>query len=141
MISGRDELLGGIIRRLQRVEHRLEVIAAAEGGDGWQSLSYNSGWADYGAPYTGGEYRRVGDLVYVRGSVKRTSGSDNNIAVLPSDLWPVTRCCFVCSNPTPASFAAIRVDVLHSTGAINWLSAAGGAATWISLDGIVFSVS
>jgi hypothetical protein len=44
------------------------TIATESGG--WAALPLAAGWSNYGAPFAPAEYRKVGDIVYLRGLVK-----------------------------------------------------------------------
>lgn len=61
-------------------------------GMAWISLPLtNSGgttWANFGAPYQTAQYKRLGDIVWVRGLVTRTAGAGPTIAQLPALFRP-----------------------------------------------------
>lgn len=112
------------------------VAFFAEMGDGWKSLSYtNSGgttWTDYGGGWQVGQYKKVGDLVFVRGLGKRTAGSGATIATLPSGYRPASYSqLFV----TLTDGGVGRIDV----GTGGDMSLVAGTAGWVALN-LVFSV-
>lgn len=62
---------------------------------GWQSPSFASGWADYGGGFHTCQYRRINDMLYLKGLLKRTGanvGSLTTIYTLPSGSRPVGAC-------------------------------------------------
>lgn len=103
----------------------------------WTGLTYtNSGgttWTDYGGVYQPGQYRIVGDMVYLRGLCKRTAGAGTTIATLPAGYRPATYTQLV---STKASGGIARIDIATS-GTIIDADAVG--ATWITLN-LVFSI-
>lgn len=112
----------------------LVVVTQWGNGNGWQSLSFNTGWGDYGAPYQTGQYKRVGDFVFLRGLVKRSSGVATIIATLPSGYRPAA----FCHAATTSSNAFAEIDI-NSSGQIDL--AIGSATAWVSLNGIWFSTA
>ncbi len=57
----------------------------------WTGLSYGSGWDDYDAATfaQGGYYKDITGIVYLRGVVKRVSGTGTIIATLPAGFRPL----------------------------------------------------
>lgn len=103
-------------------------------GGAWTALSYNSGWTDLGGGYQAGKYKKVGDLVIVRGFVVRYSGSSDQIATLPigyrpsaPERWATT---------SVGAFAAIQIG---TDGAMTVIG--GTPSTNVTLSGIVFSTA
>lgn len=101
-------------------------------GGTWTALSYNSGWTDLGGSYQIGQYKKVGDLVFLRGVTTRTSGSSTQIATLPSGYRP----------------PAAQIFAVAASGAFGYVDIASGGSVvitsgnpWVSLDGIVFSTA
>lgn len=95
----------------------------------WNNLSYGSGWQDFNASsWQSGQYRKIGDLVYLRGLVARASGVGATIATLPAGHWP----------PAPilhavnATDAHGRIDI--ATNGV--MSLAAGTPTYVSLNDI-----
>jgi len=55
----------------------------------WVNVTYQNGWLDYTGGYSPVQYRKVGDIVYVRGVMKQ--GALNNVAfTLPVGFRPPT---------------------------------------------------
>lgn len=53
----------------------------------WTNVTFQNGWVNFGAPYQNVQYRKIGDIVYVRGMMK--SGTINQIAfTLPAGFRP-----------------------------------------------------
>lgn len=72
---------------------------------GWQTLTLNSGWSNpYGNDVA--KYRKIGNVVYLRGLINGTSAAGNVIATLPEGYRPNGRyqriiCCKDQSNTVP----------------------------------------
>ena len=94
------------------------------------SLTFNTGWGNFGGSTGSVQYRKVGDLVFLRGLAARTSGSATVIATLPVGYRPPATYYFgTTSNSGDASC------YINSSGQIVWVS---GGVTWFSLSGIFF---
>jgi len=105
-------------------------------GTSWAGLSFGTGWSNYGSGYQTCQYKKVGDLIFVRGLA--TSGANlwstyPTIGTLPAGYRPSGRLIFS-ADMTGAG----RIDVLTS-GLIIHVSGGGGSG-YISLNDIVFSV-
>jgi hypothetical protein len=100
-------------------------------GTGWSNLSFGSGWANYGSSYQNGEFKKVGDLVFLRGLIYRFTGSGTTIATLPSGCRPPATMLFGVHTNTGLG----RVDI-NNGGDIFVVS---GGTDWIQLNGLVFS--
>ena len=103
-------------------------------GGAWTALTLNSGgnWGNYGGSYHSAAYKKVGDLVFLRGLVVRSSGVDTLIATLPVGYRPAS---FILRS-TSGDDAFARIDV-ESDGEIRLQ--AGAATVYVSLDGVWFS--
>ena len=107
----------------------------------WTNLTFGTGWSNLGGTFDTCRFRKVGDLVMLRGTA--TSGSTNwsnanPIGTLPIGFRPPTNRTgnFVC-----AANGSIAKITVQPDGTIRWNSGGGSASFgWISLDGIVFSV-
>lgn len=104
-------------------------------GEAWIPLTYTNGggttWADFGGGTQAGQYKKFGDLVFLRGLCTRTAGAGTTIATLPSGYRPTsTHLIGVAAN---GAFGVIQID---SFGAIS----VPVGAPWISLDIPPFSV-
>ena len=101
-------------------------------GGAWTGLSFGSGWANYGGAYQTGQYKKVGDLVLLRGLVARTSGVGTTIATLPSGFRPAAQCLYIMNTDTGVGRLDIQTD--------GQIIAISGGTGWIQLDGLSFSV-
>lgn len=113
-------------------------LTVAGGFGAWTAVagSFNTGWGNFDATnYSDVAYRKVGDLVQLRGIAKRSSGTETTIYTLPSGYRPASgqRNVFIALS----NGAAARVDV-YSGGEV--VHVGGGDATqYVSLDGLQFS--
>lgn len=99
-------------------------------GGAWTGLSFDSGWGDYGGFQTG-QYKKVGDLVFLRGLVARSSGVGTTIATLPSGYRPLTSIRF--GIDTDTGHGAIEIA---SSGVITLQS---GGTVFVQFEGLIFS--
>lgn len=102
----------------------------------WTALTLNTAgnWANYGGGVVqDAEYKKVGDLVFLRGLVKRTSGSDTTIATLPSGYRPPR---FL--HIATASIGAYGQVNIDTDGSVFF--SVGTPTDWVSLNNICFSV-
>lgn len=100
------------------------VITGSTGA--WIALPLNTAgaWADFGSGQQAAEYKKVGDIVFVRGFVKRTSGGDATIATLPAGYRPLaTYNCIVAGDDAFAriGFATDGTIVLNEGTAVSYL--------------------
>lgn len=108
-----------------------------EGGNdtGWINLSLNSGWTmnDYTSEFP--QYRKIGNIVYLRGLLNATSAAGNIIATLPQGFRPAgyfNR--FVCSlNQSDNAIVQINAN-----GQINDHQKGAKSRMFLSLNGISF---
>lgn len=97
----------------------------------WTALSFSSGWANYDAGWIQCSYKKVGDLVFLRGLAKRTSGSGTVIGTLPSGYRPSNSHMITAWSDTGVA----RTDI-SAAGDITLIS---GGVGWVSLFSTVFS--
>jgi hypothetical protein len=138
-----DSADGDIVFRADNVAASTERMRIKNGGGiefatnlgtDWTALPYGAlGWDDHGGVYQGGQYKKVGDLVFLRGLVKRVSGGGSVIAVLPSGFRPAAQCLF--GVYTSNFGGGDRVDI-DTSGNITLVS---GGVAYVQLDGLVFS--
>lgn len=104
------------------------ILALNANFSAWTNLTLGTGWANFGAGYQGAQYRKIGDMVYLRGLVTRTSGVGTTITTLPSLHRPVANMLFdVQSND-----ALGRLDI--STVGVVTLTT--GSGVWVNLSDI-----
>lgn len=105
---------------------------------GWISLTLNEGWSmnDYTTEQP--MYRKVGNLVMLRGLVNATTAAGNLIATLPAGFRPATNSFsrFVCSL-NQSEQANIQVS---NTGVISDYTKGSQTRTFLCLNGISFFV-
>lgn len=81
--------------------------ATGESGTGWTAVTFQNSWANYGGAFQTAQYRRVGDIVELRGLV-RNGTAGTSIFTLPAGFRP----------PATQIFAAVHdVPVTWATGA------------------------
>lgn len=128
-----NRIIEGLLRKIDSLERRLGVLEAGEIGGAWIDLTYVTGWSDYSASFAGARYKRVGDIIYLDGLVKRASGTNQNIAQVP--FAPALKTILSTIN----NGAACRIDI-QTTGYIYW-SSGNNIATWTSLSGLFFPLN
>jgi hypothetical protein len=104
-------------------------------GDGWVNVSgiWGTGWGNFGSGYQGAQYKRVGDLIILRGMVARTSGVGTTILTMPSGYRPPDD---EIHSTTTASGAGTVTSAPNGV-----MTLATGSAIWVSLSGVVLSTS
>lgn len=127
------------------------------GGDGsymsvtpWMPLpTYGAQWSNYGGGWETGQYRKVGDIVELRGLVQRGSSAPSaTLCTLPVGFRPAGGQIFTCMGYALANNWGIRMDVL-ANGNVNLdiSNTYGGASlgtnalSYLDLSGIRFSVT
>ena len=100
----------------------------------WVAPALSGGWVDHLAGLAPTGFRRVGDVVEMRGAIK--SGALGDVFMLPPDFRPTAGGhLFV----VPAGTGMARV-LVNWTGAVSvQFYAAGGTNAIVSLDGVRFS--
>jgi len=132
LLYGGSQALGAV----SEVDLTADQIVITGNLGSWSSLPYTNGggttWTDFGSGWQVGQYKKMGDLVFVRGLCKRTAGSGATIATLPSGYRPASYSqLFV----TLTDGGVGRIDV----GTGGDISLVAGTAGWVSLN-LVFSV-
>ena len=114
-------------------------------GTGWKDLSayYASNWQDYGGVWAKPQFKKVGDIVFFRGMVRRiTSNSTANVAfaTLPSGYRPASNfdTLFDVRSLAAGTETNGRIDI-KSDGTMTPQFVVN-TNNWISLNGIFFSV-
>ena len=115
----------------------------------WTPFTFLNGWANLGNPWQGGGYRKIGDIVYLRGLVARGSALTANtplaIATLPAGYRPLGNHIFTasCAGVSGYGEAQVRLEVMLSgdVEVISGSPATQVAQTYTSLAGIQFSMS
>jgi hypothetical protein len=99
----------------------------------WNPVVYQNGWRDFGSGWQGASYRKIGDIVYLRG-LAAAGTAPGIIFTLPVGCRPVRPHLFACDM---ANSAHARVDVYDNGTVLHQMSANG----YVSLSNIIFSVS
>lgn len=104
----------------------------------WTPFVFESGWANLGAGFQPCQYRKIGDIVYVRGIAKATTLSgDWAFTTLPAGFRsPSTLIYNTFGNDAP-----LRVDVNTNGRIIPSTAAAGSSGTWYSYVNLNFVFS
>lgn len=97
---------------------------------GWLTPTMENGWVDYDSTWAPVRYRKIGNIVFLRGLIKNGTLAQN-MFVLPAGYRPLINLLFACESAD----VLCRMNV-NSTGAV--VNGAGGTTTWISLNNIVF---
>lgn len=97
----------------------------------WTPFAYAAGYSAYGGFEVPG-YRRIGDVVYLRGLVNAAAGLTGVMATLPAGFRPPTSTvltsCYSSQSPT-----VIRIDIL-TNGTIN--ISAPTAGNWYAMSAV-----
>lgn len=101
----------------------------------WAALPFSTGWQNYGAPFNSGGYRRLGDVVFLRGLITQVAGAGGTVARLPVGFRPVNQII----QSSLASTGQARYDI--QTDGFITTSTSIAAGNWICYDGIEFSVT
>jgi len=86
---------------------------AADGSAGWKAVTaFENSWTNFGGGWAPAAYRRVGDMVEVRGLITGgTVGSTANVFTLPTGYRPIKRFIFpIDTNPAVNGRLEVRPD-------------------------------
>lgn len=123
--------------RIGDISSRVRVL---EKPGPWLLPTFNGLWTNYASGFEGLSVRMLGDIVFVRGLVRRSSGSpaaNESVFTLPVGWRPPYSLVFMCNESVGWS----RFDVVPN-GNVNWvLGNAAGAAGYSSLSSIFFSIT
>lgn len=109
------------------------IILGSVGVTSWTQPTLLNSWVDFGGAYALAAYRKVGDVVELRGLIK--SGSTNAAAfTLPTGFRPPAELIYAVATSTGPANIAVQADgdVFIPTGV---------STTYVSLAGISFSVT
>jgi hypothetical protein len=105
----------------------------------WIAPTFQNSWRAFAAGWSTPGYRKIGDIVYLRGMV--TGGTSPSTAfTLPAGYIPPNNIVAVVlgDNPTTANG---RVDINAPSGNVVIQSGPSSSAGFVSLDGVQFSVT
>jgi Collagen triple helix repeat (20 copies). len=99
--------------------------------------AFGAGWSNVGGTWQTARYMKIGDFVYLQGTVQRTSGTNLTMFTLPSGYRPTDGNTHTpCAAATNMGGADMGVNI-NTTGAV--LTRASGSNTgYVSLAGIRF---
>lgn len=134
-------LRGGIATSLVHIGDTGAGVAIAGGGgyttfggrigSVWTGFSFGSGWTNYGG-FSLGSFKKVGDVVFLRGLVQRVSGVGTIISNLPAGFRPLATELF--DVITDAGQGRVDID---SSGNMTLIS---GGTAWVAFSGLNFSI-
>lgn len=151
--SAVDELAGtlsGMLRRLASLE-RSEGRAARV--TPWINLTFSTGWTNLAAGYQTCQYRKVGDLVTMRGlaMINTALGTPTaSVTTLPAGYRPTLNLATVASAGEPNMAARLDITSTGVVAAVYQMQAPGSGTqvafpltnnNWVSLNNVSFSVS
>lgn len=115
-------------------------------GGPWTTMSMSNNWVAYdsaGSGFAQPQYRRVGDVVYCRGSIKRSTGTpagNEVIFTFPAGFRPPEDLVFGVNEGGSVSTRS-RLD-MHAGGTLTWVTGtAANAAGHLPLDHLFWAVS
>lgn len=77
---------------------------------GWLNLALATGWSNTGGDWAALSYRKLGDIVYLRGQVGTTTGTtDRLIATLPASFRPSVKKQIAAISSTPAASQIVHI--------------------------------
>lgn len=79
--AANDELVAALELRDRSLEAHLEA-------PGWSAPTLLNSWVDFGGTEQVAQFRKVGDMVQIRGVIKSGTVGFSNAFVLPAGLWP-----------------------------------------------------
>jgi len=115
-------------------------------GTGWTDTGLSWGesgdWSDFGGSEQELQFKRVGDLVFLRGLVKTSATQSNptTIATLPAGYWPPASHRYAALLYDGGVVTAERVDIRTDGEVILRAAVTNSASNWVDLSGITFSV-
>jgi hypothetical protein len=115
--------IGSVITYLDE-GHGIPLVLGSSGTTAWTAPTLLNGWVNYGGEWATAAYRKVGDIVYIRGLVKDGS-VPADIFVLPTGYRPPAGVLFAVDTGTPG-----RLDV-HADGRV---AAQAGSAGYFALN-------
>jgi hypothetical protein len=101
----------------------------------WIPFSYSTGWSNYGPPFNPGQYRKIGDEVYLRGLLNQVPGAGGTVMQLPVGYRPAGQNIAAQLASTGMARYDIQTDGFFTT------SATISNGNWICMDNIHFSVT
>lgn len=104
---------------------------------GWITFPFALNYQGFGSGYQAPQYRKIGDLVYLRGTISRntaSAGPGSVAGTLPTGYRPLATALF----EQGGAGTRARVDV-ESDGEVKHIDITLTVGGFLSFDGIVFS--
>jgi hypothetical protein len=122
------------------VSSALTDIVTQVNPSAWTALPYGANWTDLGAGYQVGQYRKIGDIVYLRGSVMQSATASLVIATFPVGFRPLVQQLMYCGAYRSGYEGVVRVDI-YADGRL--LLPTAPASTWgnINIHALHWSVT
>jgi hypothetical protein len=102
---------------------------------GWTPLSFINGFSNTGGGHTPCGYRKIGDMVQLRGMHSGGSSATANVTVLPAGFRPANAVLFAAIASDQPGRLQVEPD-----GSVHWYNA-NPTTSWGNLTGIQFSVT
>ena len=102
----------------------------------WIPFPFATGWAHYGSGYQSCGYRRLGDMVFLRGLAYIGAGAGTTVGTLPVGYRPPGT---LIMSPQCAG-GSLRLDI-SAAGVVANNAVALTVGNWVSLDNLQFSVT
>lgn len=84
-----QQLADAVDAALDDQDERLDTVEAAIADSGWIAPTLLNSWVNFGSTFDTAAYRKIGEVVYVRGLIKSgTTTSGTTIFTLPSGYRP-----------------------------------------------------
>lgn len=115
------------------------LVLGTSGDRAWTAVTFQNSWANFNAGWETVSYRKVGDIVYLRG-LALTAASGVTVFALPAGFRPPVSVLFGAVGGNGASTpTAYRVDV-NSNGNVSVVHTASGP-DYFTFSGIHFSTT
>ena len=114
------------------------ALAAATAAAPWISLTLTAPWNHYAGPYGPTYYRKVGDIVYLRGIISG-GALGSNVCTLPVGYRPQYEPII-----TTAAYQGVAEIRVSTGGVVNVAGAQAGSVnvtTWLGLNNVFFSTT
>jgi hypothetical protein len=122
-------------RNASEMQQELTDLLSTVTPTAWTAVTFQNSWANYGSGWQTAQYRKIGDIVYLRGLIAG-GASATTAFTLPVGFRPPSSLLFAVDKET---LTHGRLDVLSSGNvAPSWLA---GSSAYFGLDGIQFSVT
>jgi hypothetical protein len=105
----------------------------------WSAMSLQNSWVNYGSGFCPAQYRRIGDIVQLRGVIKTGTAVPSTIDVFSPRVAGTSEIFIQPANAGAGLSGNCRIDIL-STGSLVLVGfATGSNSSFVSLSGIWWS--